>query len=209
MNILHISASPRVSGSCSRKVGGMLVDRLKSQTHAGSTRRDLTTTPPPLPDADFVDASLRRDDTRNDEHRRTLEPSEELICELEAADTVVIDMPMHNFTVPAAFKAWIDMVVRPGRTFALTPEGKAGLIADRPVVLIVACGGRLGDSAQPDFLTPYVRHVFQTMGIHRVMAVHMEGLSRGPEAVEAAERLATESVGAIVEQISAALSPAR
>ena len=40
--------------------------------------------------------------------------SEELIQELESSDFVVIATPMHNFTVPAALKMWIDHVVRSG-----------------------------------------------------------------------------------------------
>ncbi|WP_346731000.1 NAD(P)H-dependent oxidoreductase [Bradyrhizobium sp. 132] len=54
--------------------------------------------------------------------------SEELIQELESADCVVIATPMHNFTVPAALKAWIDHVVRVRRTFDVTAQGKVGAL---------------------------------------------------------------------------------
>jgi FMN-dependent NADH-azoreductase len=72
-------------------------------------------------------------------------------------------------------------VVRFGRTFRSTPEGKIGLLADRPTFILVATGGYiLGERArQPDFLTPYLTAILGTIGIHDVHFVHIEGTSRG------------------------------
>ena len=39
---------------------------------------------------------------------------------------------------------------------------------------------------QPDFLTPYLRAIFETIGIRQVEFLCADGLSRGPEAVAAA-----------------------
>lgn len=63
---------------------------------------------------------------------------------------------MHNFTIPSVLKAWIDQVVRPGRTFQSTPQGKQGLLRDRPVQVVLACGGSLtpGTPRQEDWATP-------------------------------------------------------
>ena len=58
--------------------------------------------------------------------------SQALIAELEACDAVVIGTPMNNYTVPATLKAWIDQIVRIHRTFRSTPQGKVGLLQDRP-----------------------------------------------------------------------------
>jgi FMN-dependent NADH-azoreductase len=71
----------------------------------------------------------------------SLAQSERLICELEAADAVVIGTPMHNYTVPSVLKAWIDHVLRAHRSFGFSAEGKVGLLADRPVYVAVASGG--------------------------------------------------------------------
>ncbi|MGD8378634.1 MAG: NAD(P)H-dependent oxidoreductase [Gammaproteobacteria bacterium] len=138
-------------------------------------------------------------------HRRDLAASEALVEELEAADIVVIDMPMHNFTVPAAFKAWVDLVVRPGRTFRTSPGGKVGLLADRPVVLVVACGGRVGGATggQPDFLTPYVRHVLATIGLRNLTVVRMDSLLRGSKAAAAAETNALSTLDGIARHVLA------
>ena len=70
-----------------------------------------------------------------------LATSEALIGELEACDAVVIGTPMNNYTVPATLKAWIDQIVRIHRTFRSTPQGKVGLLRDRPVYVVIASGG--------------------------------------------------------------------
>ena len=95
---------------------------------------------------------------------------------------------MHNFTVPSALKAWIDHVVRPGRTFLSTPAGKVGLLADRPVMVVAAAGGRFeaGPGSQVDFLSPYLRAVFGCMGLTQVEVLRLENLRREPAAIEAA-----------------------
>jgi len=57
--------------------------------------------------------------------------SEALIGELERSDILLIATPMHNFTLPAALKLWIDYVLRIHRTFSSSPDGKSGLLKDR------------------------------------------------------------------------------
>ena len=115
--------------------------------------------------------------------------SETLIAELEAADLIVIDTPMHNFIMPSVLKTWVDYVVRPGRTFRSTPKGKAGLLSDRPVFVIIACGGPFSapSAGQTDFLTPYLHYVLATVGLHDVSTLRLENLCRGTAAIERAE----------------------
>ena len=111
---------------------------------------------------------------------------------VEAADAVAIATPMHNFGVPAALKAWVDQIVRIHRTFRSTPQGKVGLLADRPVFVAISSGGWFtgptptGAPAQPDFLRPYLRTVFETIGIRSVAFATIEGAKRGPEFAERA-----------------------
>ncbi|WP_408226744.1 FMN-dependent NADH-azoreductase [Paraburkholderia dipogonis] len=111
--------------------------------------------------------------------------SEQLIGELETTDALIINTPMHNFTVPAALKLWIDYTLRIHRTFASTPEGKVGLMRDRPTIVIVGSGGvHSGDRArQPDFLTPYLRYALGSIGIHSVQFLLLQGLVMGEAAV--------------------------
>ena len=111
--------------------------------------------------------------------------SEELIQELESSDFVVIGTPMHNFTVPSALKAWIDHVVRVRRTFNVTAEGKVGALHDRPVFVAVSSGGRYSGkhARQPDFLTPYLKAILGTIGLHDLTFFSVEGSALGPDAL--------------------------
>lgn len=190
-SLLHISVSPRGGQSQSRPVGQMLVDQLLVRNDdLQVVKRDLGVTPPPHPDTAFINASLKQAPDRVAADHAALLYSEMLLGELVAADFVIIDTPMHNFTVPSALKAWIDYVVRPGRSFALSPRGKLPLLQDRPVRIAVACGGRFsGSYAQQDFLTPYLRYVFATMGITDLDFLLLEQTGRSGEGqVLAAQR---------------------
>ena len=183
--LLHISASPREADSCSRRAGNAVMAALRHATPLTLVRRDLAAQPPGLPDATFARASLKPPQARDAAETAVFRESETLIAELTAADIVVIDTPMHNFTVPAVLKAWIDNVVRPGRTFESTPTGKRGLLHDRPVIILVASasfvdGGMAGHdgATQTDFLTPYLRYIFETMGITDFHPVLLDSLRR-------------------------------
>lgn len=147
--------------------------------------RDLAFDPVPHANEAVVTASLMPEAERGEAERAALALSESLIAELEEADLVLVSTPMHNFTIPSALKAWLDLVVRPNRTFRITRDGKIGLLRDRPVFVVVACGGRFGDDAgaQADFLSPYLRYIFATIGLASFEVLRLEELNRGPEKV--------------------------
>jgi len=114
---------------------------------------------------------------------------------LESADLVVIGTPMHNFTVPSALKAWIDHVVRIRRTFHVTADGKAGTLRDRPVFFAIASGGRFsGRARQPDFLTPYLKAILPTIGLHDLTFFSVEGTALGPDAIAEARAMADRAL---------------
>ncbi|PCC68800.1 FMN-dependent NADH-azoreductase [Nannocystis exedens] len=191
--ILAIYASPRGAASHSERVGRMVVERLlRRSPDANLIIRRVGVEPPPHIDAAYAAAMETPEAHHAAADRQALTRSEEMIAELEATDRLVIATPMHNFTVPSTLKAWIDHVVRARRSFALTPRGKEGLLADRPTYVVVSAGGVVsGDGPrQPDFVTPYLQHVLSVLGIRDVRFHILESLVRGPEAVHAAERRA-------------------
>jgi len=181
--LLHVAVSPRDDRSHSRHAAQLVLAQLAEAT--GGLRiieRDLAATLLPHPDAGFVEASLMPDANRTETHRAELALSETLIGELEAADAVLISTPVHNYTVPSALKAWIDLVVRPERTFRRTPTGKVGVLADRSVLVVSASGGNFdGAHAQTDFLMPYLRYVFATVGIRQVEGIRLQNTARGAD----------------------------
>jgi len=120
------------------------------------------------------------DAQRNAAHHAVLRQSDQLIAELASADAIVLSTPMHNFTVPSVLKAWVDHVVRPRQTFRLEANGKTGLLCDRPVRVVLACGGSLcGEpGGQADFVTPYLRYVFAVIGLRDFKAIVLENCNR-------------------------------
>lgn len=188
--LLHITVSPRGELSHSRRAGQAAVLRLRAQHPTLSViERDLGQNPVAHPDARFVEASLMPPDQHSEAQRAALALSDELIDELDATDFVLLSTPMHNFMVPSVLKAWLDHVVRPRKTFRITPTGKVGLLRNRPVRVVLACGGALGNepAGQADFATPYLRYVFETIGITDFHVLPLENLNRGPVAQAAAQ----------------------
>ena len=199
-DILYISCSPKGAAAISSRFAQRVLHRLCDRHPAARiARRDLALTPPPFVDAAFCAAIMNPAASA-----AALGASDVLIEELERADAVVIATPMHNYTVPAVLKAWIDQVVRIRRTFASTPAGKVGTMKDRPVFIVVASGGWFtgpspaGTPAQPDFLTPYLRAVLTTIGLTTIHVLTLEGVTRGPDALAAAWTIATRSLVQIV-----------
>ncbi len=150
-------------------------------TDAHITERDLLQAPLPPIGRDYALAITSNAANDADE----LQWSEQLIVELEQHDVLFIVTPMHNFTIPAALKLWLDHVIRIHRSFAATPQGKVGLMKDRPTFVLVSSGGFFaGERAkQEDFLTPYLRYALASIGISDIHFFPLQGLVFGPEAV--------------------------
>lgn len=125
--------------------------------------------------------------------------SDALIAELEAADTLVIAVPLYNFSVPSTLKAWIDHVARAGRTFRYTEKGPVGLLAGKRAVIVSARGGVYseGPAVGLDFALPWLRAVLAFLGITEVEAVTAEGLAMGEAAAKAGLARAEAAVDAL------------
>jgi FMN-dependent NADH-azoreductase len=185
MKILRINASPHSESSHGYRFTDEIISMLRERAaHAASPikmiERDLAAAPLPPLARDYARAVTSRTPDN-----AQFDVSEQLISEIETTDALIVNTPMHNFTVPAALKLWIDYALRIHRTFASTPEGKVGLMRDRPTIVIVGSGGmHSGERArQPDFLTPYLRYALGAIGIHSVRFLLLQGLVMGEAAV--------------------------
>lgn len=179
-SLLHIACSPRGASSYSRQMAGETIRAIMSRDpDVELVIEDLAENPPRHVDAEFAAENLKF--AKTDLGASRVDP---LIKRLMDARYVVISTPMYNFTLPSALKAWIDRVVRPSVTFRSTPEGKIGLLPNRPVYIIVSCGGRIGDgpSDQRDFLGPYLRYVLEVVGLTDVNIMMMDQMHQGPDA---------------------------
>ncbi len=175
--ILHIDASARRNGSATRELSDRIVKHLGA---ARIIRRDLAT-PLPLLTEDWINANFTPADQRDSVQRDQLSLSDELVQELQRADTIVIGLPIYNFSVPAAFKAWIDLVARAGLTFAYSETGPKGLLEGKRAVLAIASGGTAVGS-EIDFATNYARHVLGFIGIHDVEVIAADQMALDAEA---------------------------
>lgn len=182
-HILRIDASARNEGSTSRPLADQLVSRLVEQGYGATvTRRDLHANPPALLNENWVNANFTDEAARSDEQKAILAASDELIAELEAADTIVITAPIYNFAIPASLKAWIDLIARARRTFRYTESGPEGLLTGKRAFVVFASGGvPLGSAV--DFASGYLKHVLAFVGITDVTFVAADGHMMDGEAV--------------------------
>ncbi|SAK52440.1 (Acyl-carrier protein) phosphodiesterase [Caballeronia hypogeia] len=191
MKVLFINASPHGAASHGYRLALDMIDTLRRNSRVETIERDLVAKPLPPITSDYARAITSRAPDASQ-----FDVSEQLIREIETTDALVINTPMHNFTVPATLKLWIDYVLRIHRTFAATPEGKIGLMRDRPAFVIVGSGGfHSGEHArQCDFLTPYLRYALGSIGLQSLHFLLLQGLVRGDEAVAEALRSAREHI---------------
>lgn len=166
-HILHLDASARLNGSVSRESSARIVERLlELSPDATVTRRDLAGGEPHLTET-WVGATFTPADARTDLQVQALSHSDILVAELEAADTIVIGMPVYNFGIPATLKTWMDHVARAGVTFRYTENGPEGLLKDKRVIIAFASGG-VEQGAPLDFASPHIAHFFRFLGISEV-----------------------------------------
>ncbi|WP_120634454.1 FMN-dependent NADH-azoreductase [Ruegeria sp. EL01] len=186
--ILHIDASARRTGSATRDLSDRIVKHLGADR---IIRRDLAS-PLPLLTEDWITAKFAPEDQRDAVQRDQLALSDELVEEIQKSDTIIIGLPIYNFSVPAAFKAWIDLVARAGLTFSYTENGPKGLLDGKRAVLAIASGGTAVGS-EIDFATGYAKHVLGFIGIHHVDVIAADQMALDAEtAVKNAHRAVSE-----------------
>lgn len=186
--ILHITASIRADESVSRDLSARLVQSLAARDGAEVITRDLSANDLPFVSAERFGANLTPAAERTPEQAELAAIADELIAELQAADTIVLGVPIYNFGVPATVKAWADLVARAGTTFAYTAEGPKGLLTGKKAYLAIASGGTPVGS-DFDFMTPWLKFFLGFLGIEVVAQVAADGImgEGGEEKIEAAK----------------------
>lgn len=194
--ILHIESSSHYEGSATREIGAFLIDQLQaSHKEARIIERDLVKQPIPHLTPEMV-AALGQPDSL------ALTLSNQLIDELFAADILVIEAPMYNFSIPSVLKAWIDHVARAGRTFTYADGVPKGLVTGKKAILILGRGGVYSEGSAKimDYQEPYLRALLGFIGITDVQPIYIEGLGMGPEKVVEALRSAKETIAITLTQ---------
>ena len=201
MKLLRIDSSAR-GNSVSRQLTQKFVETWKKENPSGEViERDLATTFLPLITDEWTHAAHSDPLGLSPAQRETLSVSDTLIEELFEADTIVIGAPMYNLTVSAPLKAWIDQIVRVGRTVLYSASGVEGVLKGKKVIVLTSRGGafRPGTpTAQYDHQEPYLRHILGFIGLTDVTFIHAENQKPG--------ELAEPARAAAIEQIKLAAS---
>ncbi|SFW50325.1 FMN-dependent NADH-azoreductase [Pseudomonas sp. NFACC19-2] len=196
IRVLRLISSPRGAESESLRLSHLVLDGLAGQ-HSLHVR-DVDLNDLQHVDRDYAMALASPSDADQAEPGSALQRSAELISQLDEADVLLIATPMHNYTVPSTLKAWVDHIVRIRMTFNGTPQGKVGLLRDRPVYVALASGGLIsGEQArQPDFLRPYLQAALATVGLRNMHFFCVEGTARGEQALLEARAIAQSQIAA-------------
>jgi FMN-dependent NADH-azoreductase len=139
--LLQVDSSP-LESSISRELTREFVKSWKAKHVDGTViYRDLAVHTPKHVDAAWIGAAYTPDEALTEEHKAQLAVSDELIAELQSADEYVFGVAMHNFSIPAVLKLWIDQIARRGKTFAYGASGPEGLLKGKKATILIASGG--------------------------------------------------------------------
>lgn len=215
--LLHIDASPRAERSLTRTLSAAFIDSWRTiRPDDQVIRRDIGLQPPPALTEAWIAAAFTAPEERTPAQDDILSLSDTLITELEHADVVVIGTPMHNYGMPTALKAWVDHVIRIGRTFSFDLE--RGDFPLRPILsgkhlALLTSAGEFGFEPggvreAMNHLDTHIRAIQHYLGIaqtHHVAIEYQEfGDQRHKQSVDAALAAIDPTVRTIASRLSLA-----
>lgn len=183
--VLMINSSARGEASTTRRLARQVLEQLREQSGPLQvTERDLAEGLP-LINAHWVGANFTAPDKRNEQQWQALALSDSLIDEIETHDILVIAAPMYNFSVPASFKLWIDLIARVGRTFRYTDKGPVGLLEGKRAYVVLATGG-VWIGSESDYASGYLKHILGFIGIRDVYMITAQAYDANDEGMRTA-----------------------
>jgi FMN-dependent NADH-azoreductase len=183
LTLLHIDASARRVGSHTRRLGRLFVERWKALRPKDLIiTRDVGRNPPSSVTESWTAAAFTKPDRRTPAMCLALAESDALVDELEGADLIVAGVPMYNFGIPSAMKAYIDNIVRVGRTFGFDrsrPDDPYWPMFSGKRLVILSARGDYGYAfgermAHLNYVEPYLRSVFAFIGVTETNSVAVE-----------------------------------
>lgn len=184
MKLLQVNGSARSveHGAISTLLANELTAGLLAATPGSrATVLDLANQPQPMLDGAALGALFTPAEQRTPEQAARAGLDDTRIAEIQAADVVVLGVPMYNFGISSQLKNWIDAICRARVTFQYTASGVEGLLKGKTVYAVMSRGGVHRDQAS-DTVVPYLRTVLGFLGMTDVHFVYAEGLNLGPDA---------------------------
>ncbi|MFZ4115288.1 MAG: FMN-dependent NADH-azoreductase [Chthoniobacterales bacterium] len=199
--LLVVNSSARGEGSVSRSlVKEFLSLRVKNHPEEEVTQRDVSKEPLPIVTESWIIGAYAPEEHQTVETKAAIAVSDALVDEFLAADRYVFGVPIYNLNVPAAFKAYIDQIVRVRKTFGVGPNGYEGLVKGRKALVIAAYGGVFSPGspyAAYNFHEPYLRAIFGFIGVTDIQFIVADGQNIGDEAAAASKAKAQVEIKAL------------
>ncbi|OAJ53437.1 NAD(P)H dehydrogenase [Paraburkholderia ginsengiterrae] len=203
MKIMHVDASAKRERSNSRALSRYFLERLREQgVDLEIDYLDVTIDTPPHVTEAFAIATYTAEHDRTPAMKATLAQSDALCKRLLAADAFVFAMPMYNWSMPSAFKAFIDSITRGGLTYQFDADGRVvGQFSRQKTLFITSRGADLragSPYAAMDALTPALKAAFGFLGVAEPTFVDAQPLQfADPEARTAALQRAHAELDAV------------
>ncbi|WP_250656921.1 FMN-dependent NADH-azoreductase [Alkalimarinus coralli] len=196
--LLRLDTSIFSGQGVSTQLSDALLSQLKSANPTLRViHRNFAEQPVPHLDGMWLQSLMEPEETRSEAQHKMADFSDQLISELQEADTLIIGLPMYNFGIPSMLKAWFDHVARAGTTFKYTNTGPVGLLDDKKVYLVTTRGGIHKDQPS-DTQIPFVKTFLQFLGLTNIEVIYAEGLNLGDDIRNAAIASAKQSIDNLV-----------
>ncbi len=206
LTILHIDSSPLGDRSVSRQLTARVwADLKKKHPDSKLIMRDLGASPLPHLDGATIGAFYTPVDQRNEASGKAIALSDQAVDEVIAADIIIIGAPMWNFGIPSVLKAWIDHIVRAGRTFKYGAAGVESLLPPGKKVIIVSSRGGVyseGPMKLMDYQENYLKAVLGFIGLTDVSFIRAEGVAMGEDAVKRAMQSAEGQLSEAIKHVA-------
>ncbi|MFI7023117.1 FMN-dependent NADH-azoreductase [Micromonospora sp. NPDC049900] len=166
-HLLHIDSSIRGEQSVSRRLTARAAAAWQA-AHPGGTITYRNLGKEPLPHLDEAAETARRTpaDQRTPAQHRIWELTEQVVAEVQAADTVLLGLPLYNYGAPSSVKTWVDLLIAPGLSY--DPATGAGLLGGREFVVLASRGGGYGSGTPRegwDHAAPWLPHGLSMTGL--------------------------------------------
>lgn len=179
MSTLLMDCSARSDLSVSRELTRYLAESLGEPV----VNRDLgNTSLPPISGQDLIDLHSARRINRASLMRHHF-LADQFIDEVRNASSLVVGVPVYNFTVPAVLKQWIDYVLQPGVTFKYESGSPVGLCDNISNVYIVTASGGTKVGGEMDFASSYFDFICQFIGAKKITHIDAGGSKREREQI--------------------------
>ncbi len=212
--ILRIDASARTKRSLTRDLSQRFIDEWQKQRPADKVvHRDIGLNPPPAVSEDWIGAAFTPAKERTKTQQATLQLSDTLIDEVERADIILLGVPMYNYGMPSALKAWFDQIIRVNKTFtfdlARGDEPLETILSGKHLVILSSRGEFGFESGgvreHRNHLDSHIRTCSKFLGVvqdHLIAIEYQEfGDERHRQSVENAQRAVPKLVDQLIEKM--------